>query len=95
MLAPSCPVSMPVAWSISARRKARPAGWPPGPPVPRVAPRLVLGVEQQQGGGIGEDQRVPELEVGQRAWPVPVQAKHPGPDRPDRSGNTKIAAAPA
>ena len=48
-----------------------------------VAPRLVLGVEQQQGGGIGEDQRIAELEGGQLAWPLPVQAQHPGADRPD------------
>ena len=48
-----------------------------------VAPRLVLGVEQQDGGGIGEDQHITELECGQRAWPLPVQAQHPGADRPD------------
>ncbi len=83
MLTPSCSVSMPVAWSISARYEARPAGWPPGPPLAQCSPGPVLGVEQQHGGGIGEDQRVPELEVAQRAGPVPVQAKHPGPDRPD------------
>jgi hypothetical protein len=48
-----------------------------------VAPRLILGGEQQHGGGIGEDQRITELEGGQRAWPLPVQTQHPGADRPD------------
>jgi hypothetical protein len=72
-----------VAWSISARRNARSAGWPPGPASAARSPPLILGVEQQHGGGIGEGQRITEREGGQRAWALPVQAQHPGADRPD------------
>jgi hypothetical protein len=73
-----------VAWvdlgpvQCQVRRLATGAG-----PCQEVAPRLVLGVEQQDGGGIGEDQRITELACGQRAWPLPVQAQHPGADSPD------------
>ncbi len=41
----------------------------------------VLGVEQQLGRGIGEDQRITQPGTAQRAGPLPVQAHHPGPDR--------------
>jgi hypothetical protein len=41
-------------------------------------------VEQQQGRGVGEQQRVAQLDVAQPAGLVPVQAEHPGLDRPDR-----------
>ena len=60
-----------------------------------VASHLVLGVEQQHGGGIGEDQRIAELEGGQRAWPLPVKPSTPARIAPICSGNAKIAAAPA
>ena len=68
-----------MAWSISARCRARSGGWPPGPdPGQRLAP----GLEQQQRRGIGEDQRITQLKSAQRAGPLPVQAHHPRPDRP-------------
>ncbi len=59
MPAPSCSVSIPLAWSISARRKCQVRGLATGAGQCReVASRLVLGAGQQQGGGIGEDQRI-------------------------------------
>src|SRR3984885_1201854 len=52
-------------------------------PIRTQVRRPLMGVQEQQGSGIGEDQRVAELVVTQRAGPVPVEAKRPGPDRPD------------
>jgi hypothetical protein len=51
--------------------------------VPGVARHLVLSIERQQGRGIGEDQRITQLERAERAGLLPVHAHHPGPDRPD------------
>jgi hypothetical protein len=53
-------------------------------PGPRrgLARRLILSLEQQQGRGIGEDQRITQLGTAQRTGPLPVQAHHPDSDRP-------------
>ena len=72
-----------MAWSISARCSARSAGCPPDRPRPRAAHGLAGGVKQQQGRGVGEDQRVAQLGCAERAGLGPVHAEHAGPDRPD------------
>src|SRR6185437_9950984 len=43
---------------------------------------LTRGPEQQQGRGIGENQRITELDRAERAWSVPVHAHHADPYRP-------------
>ncbi len=73
-----------MAWSISARCSARFRGLPGGASLCSGASRgLVLSVEQQQRRGVGEDQRVTQLERAERSGTGPVHIEHPGPDRAD------------
>ena len=73
-----------MAWSISAWPRASvvdcPASRQYGPEAVR---RPVLGAEQQQGRGIGEDQCIAQLERAQRRGLAAVKAQHPAADSPD------------
>jgi hypothetical protein len=100
-------VSIPVAWSISAPRDlhrlpARSAAAAASRPAFRVARASrvpiradrafgLVTVQEQQSGGVGEQQRIAECGHAQRARQPPVELKHPDPDRADLEREGKDA----
>ena len=59
----------------------------------RGLPVGVLAVEQDNGGDLGQDQRITEFKGAQRTGRVPVEAERPDPDGPDPQRQREVAAA--